>query len=273
MDRGANWGDYAQPERRNDLASGLSQFVSDLLRGNNVFNAPLGPAPDSYRDMEQYYANRDQPVPPAVQQEMPESKYRPLTLDDIGDKSEKEIALARNEIYARHGRTFNSPEFANHFNQKEWYRANPNFKESDLSAVEQRNILFLHSLELDYDMNGQRNAFKPEATVQANLPGSLIADSSHRQLTDEEIAALKPDQVRLAINEINARHGLDFKSKGWKDYFNQFSWYKARTDFSQKDLSWLEERNIEKLKISEYDRQIELQNQQRPNPYYGMRPN
>lgn len=50
-----------------------------------------------------------------------------------------EIALLRNEIYARHGYIFQTEEYRNYFNQKDWYYPNPNFSESDFNNIELQN--------------------------------------------------------------------------------------------------------------------------------------
>ena len=231
MDSGSNWRDLASAATEE-----LQQASSRLFSEWN----PAGPSGQ----------------PPAAQMVISDSSNRPITMDDLGDKGEQEIGIARNEIYARHGRSFSKPEYANHFNNQPWYQPNPNYRDSELSPVEQRNLLFLHTIEMDYDMNGQRNAFKTDASVQPNLPGSLIADSSHRKLEDDEINALSPQQLRQAINEINARNGYMFKNADWQNYFQQFPWYQAKANFSERDLSWLEERNVEKLKIRELDLQL-----------------
>ena len=52
---------------------------------------------------------------------IPFSNIRELTEDDILGLSLQEINYAKNEIYARAGRKFNSQELQNYFSTKSWY--------------------------------------------------------------------------------------------------------------------------------------------------------
>lgn len=186
---------------------------------------------------------------------LPESSTKPLTMKDLDNVPAEAVGYGRNEIYAKHGRPFSNPNYANYFAQQPWYQVNPNFQESDLSPLEKRNALFLHVTELTYDLDGQRAPFSPTSNVPPDLSGSLIPDSSARQLNPEEITNLSGQQLRLAQNEIYARHGYPFQSAAARNYFSQFSWYQANPNYSDRDLSWLEERNIEMMRLQEIDRQ------------------
>jgi RAB protein geranylgeranyltransferase component A len=54
--------------------------------------------------------------------------------------SEKDLSLARNEIYARHGASFSTAEIQKYFDKCAWYK-NKNILATDLkvSALELRN--------------------------------------------------------------------------------------------------------------------------------------
>lgn len=51
----------------------------------------------------------------------PESDSRYLTDDDLSGYSSDQLELAKNEIYARHGRKFVTPRITDYFNSKSWY--------------------------------------------------------------------------------------------------------------------------------------------------------
>lgn len=53
----------------------------------------------------------------------------------------------------------------------------------------------------------------------------IFADSDSRYLTEDEIYALSKEEMRLARNEIYARHGRIFEDEGLSEYFNAKSWY------------------------------------------------
>lgn len=185
-----------------------------------------------------------------------QSATKALSAEDVKGKSSEEIWLAKNEIYARHGRSFSNPDLAEHFSKQPWYKANPDYKDANLSPLEKRNAMYLHIVELDNDLNGQRARYKSESTVEKDLPDSVIADSSHRKLKVDEVMAMSPEQLRSAQNEIFARHGYEFRNADLKAHFEKMPWYKARPEFSEKDFSWLEQRNIQILNLVELDRKF-----------------
>lgn len=53
---------------------------------------------------------------------LPESNQRYLTEADLESLTHEECCLARNEIYARHGRIFTTEEIASYFEEKDWYQ-------------------------------------------------------------------------------------------------------------------------------------------------------
>lgn len=84
--------------------------------------------------------------------EMSNSKY--LTDTDVSSLSIKEINYAKNEIYARHGRRFQSKELQDYFDTKTWYIGKYSPEEFDnkysinvLSDVEKKNAEFLRNKE------------------------------------------------------------------------------------------------------------------------------
>ena len=63
-------------------------------------------------------------------------------MSDLEGLSEDDCRIARNEIYARHGRKFDDEELQNYFNSKDWYEGRidaSDFKESELSDIEMAN--------------------------------------------------------------------------------------------------------------------------------------
>lgn len=104
------------------------------------------------------------PVPtqaPVVVEEIkdyiiPDSGTRYLTNADLNNLSEWEIRVARNEIYARHGRIFKSEELASYFSAKSWYvpSISPDqFDDSYLNAIEIENLKFINNYEIAHNLN------------------------------------------------------------------------------------------------------------------------
>lgn len=82
---------------------------------------------------------------------IPESGTRLLKESDIKGMSRYDLALARNEIYARHGRKFQTAEYNTYFTSKSWYKINPNYNYSDddsnLNDIEIKNVQMILSAE------------------------------------------------------------------------------------------------------------------------------
>ena len=82
---------------------------------------------------------------------IPESSSRKLTRKDVKGKSARQLRIARNEIYARHGRLFVDQELQDYFDSKDWYFGYiepEDFVETEeLSKLERRNALFIRKFE------------------------------------------------------------------------------------------------------------------------------
>lgn len=88
---------------------------------------------------------------------LPDSGTRLLTDSDVEGLSLQQINYAKNEIYARHGRKFNSSELQEYFNSKSWYNGTidpDDFTDDMLSSIEQQNVQFLSAKEYEIDPNG-----------------------------------------------------------------------------------------------------------------------
>ena len=75
-----------------------------------------------------------------------------IAVSDIAGMSKEQCRLARNEIYARHGRLFDDPELQAYFNSCSWYSgyiSPSNFDESVLNAYEKANLEVIIAYEKD----------------------------------------------------------------------------------------------------------------------------
>ncbi len=77
----------------------------------------------------------------------PDSDRRFLAEADLKDMSVIELRIARNEIFARHGRFFKDQVLANYFSQFSWYQ--PSAVEVPLSNLETTNVATIQSMEHD----------------------------------------------------------------------------------------------------------------------------
>lgn len=74
-----------------------------------------------------------------------DSSERELEKDQVERLSANLLRVARNEIFARHGRVFQDQGLDRHFRSKKWYR--PGARETELSATEKENIALIAASE------------------------------------------------------------------------------------------------------------------------------
>lgn len=81
---------------------------------------------------------------------LPESNSRRMTDADLSQLTHEELCFARNEIYARHGRIFDTPQVANYFEGKSWYSGTipaSRFNEGVLTDTERANVDIIFAYE------------------------------------------------------------------------------------------------------------------------------
>ena len=85
------------------------------------------------------------PRAPPPRQVFPDSSLRRLAPREVAGLSPAQLRMARNEIFARHGRPFRDPQLRAHFERYPWYRPRPGA--IALNAVEQANLRLLQQAE------------------------------------------------------------------------------------------------------------------------------
>lgn len=76
--------------------------------------------------------------------------------------------------------------------------------------------------------------------------GYILKDSDSRVLTESDLSGLTAEQLRLARNEIYARHGRKFNDTTLQSYFDKCSWYHGTIEpdsFSEDLLNDFEKQN------------------------------
>lgn len=80
---------------------------------------------------------------------LPDSEEKSYTEEDLEEQqlSAEECRIARNEIYARHGRIFQDEELQKYFESMYWYELDEDFSEDELSDVERHNLEVITNYE------------------------------------------------------------------------------------------------------------------------------
>ena len=179
----------------------------------------------------------------------PDSDSRKLTKEEALCLSTRDAKLAKNEIYARRHRRFNDKAIQEYFNKKSWYSgtiAPSDFDEDIFNEYEKANVELLKKAE-----NGTLTASTSSGTSSAN-DDFVIPYSSEVELTAADLSGLSKSKLRIARNEIYARHHRKFDSADLQTYFNSKSWYSGTiesSDFVDSTyLSDIEKKNIDLIK-------------------------
>lgn len=149
---------------------------------------------------------------------LPLSNTIPVKEEELLNFSDNELSIARNEIYARHGRQFDSIYLQNYFETCSWYEGTVPAKEFDeavLSQIERDNLQTLKKAEEAYqrehpypkeyalsdkvkeDLDGDgteeeiRYSLK-EVGEQGEYSGRLIIDGQEYKLEDYNITLENP---------------------------------------------------------------------------------
>ncbi|AIW86360.1 zinc-ribbon domain protein [Bacillus mycoides] len=80
--------------------------------------------------------------------------------------------------------------------------------------------------------------------------GFIFPDSDIRKLTSADLTYLTKEQLKIARNEIYARHGHMFQTKDMQAYFSKQSWYRENPYFTGV-LTTIEAYNVELIKSRE----------------------
>lgn len=75
------------------------------------------------------------------------SNVRAVTTTDLENLTPWELKVARNEIYARHGRPFVHQDLTCYFAQQAWYQLDQDYQKGSLSELETSNAVFILNYE------------------------------------------------------------------------------------------------------------------------------
>lgn len=98
---------------------------------------------DSYSDIENQDKDSYYTSDASSEYIIPFSDSEYISYSDLSGLTQAEVTLARNEIYARHGRKFDTDSIREYFESKSWYypQYNPDdFSESVFNQYEKENI-------------------------------------------------------------------------------------------------------------------------------------
>jgi hypothetical protein len=135
-----------------------------------------------------------------------------------------ELRIVRNEVYARHGRRFETPWLRDYFKYQTWYKPRREFTIAELSENEKNNVKLIQAVE----------ARRHE-------------ELSTKDMSERDLAGLFPEIARRLRNEIFARHGRVFKDPHLQSYFASQEWYRPNPRFNETMLTSIEKANVKTI--------------------------
>jgi hypothetical protein len=153
---------------------------------------------------------------------------RPAELQGQGVQ---DLMLIRGVLCGKRGRVFRNPAIQEVLNSLSWYKGDPEYSPSRLTATEVKNLDLLRS---------------KEASLR---PAPVLGDLrwwTNRRITQESVADASADELRLMRAEILAAHGAEFKAEpDIRAYMNERYWY--RPSPTTTPLTKTEEENVRSL--------------------------
>ena len=142
------------------------------------------------------------------------------------------------EIEAIHGKRFDDePWLQKYFEERYWYKPNPNYSQTILNQFERKNL---------EKLNAKRSEDRNVAVSVGDMDKFQTV-----ALTEELLKNLTMNDLRMIRNEFWARRGRRFSTPGFKQMFEWRDWYKPLKDQSKVKLNRIEEENVKLIEREE----------------------
>lgn len=122
--------------------------------------------------------------------------------------------------------------------------------EDEFLTTEELTYLHIPPTALEKAKTSTDDDISVDEKLETSEGQFLIPDSHIRELTQEDIRAFSLEEIKLAKNEIFARHGYIFNTESIQQYFDSKSWYEKDLDYKG-ELSEVEAFNVNLLEDNE----------------------
>lgn len=157
-----------------------------------------------------------------------------ITDENLREYTGAELTILIAEIEAIHGKTFPTEEWLQkYFDDRYWYKANPEYSGTVLTETERKNI---------EKLIGEKDKGRHTAISIGDMENFQNA-----LLTEDKLAGLSILELRILREEFWARHGKKFDAPGISQYFEWQDWYKPAKNQATVKLNKIEQQNVELL--------------------------
>jgi len=141
------------------------------------------------------------------------------SIDDLSRMNKKELRIARNTVFAKHGREFKSPDLKQYFNSRVWYTVNPSYTDAMLTNNDEALISAIkvwESSESKYVgeyKGGKRNGQGTQTDLTALLFQLIDIKEVRNVLENDEWATnsinKQEDEYGTSFNEFKLSKYID----------------------------------------------------------------
>ncbi|MCA1639988.1 MAG: YARHG domain-containing protein, partial [Acidobacteria bacterium] len=137
---------------------------------------------------------------------------REIPEDKLYSESPADWRIMIAEVEAIHGKRFDDePWLQKYFEERYWYKPNPNYNQTILTEIERKNL---------EKINAKRNEDRNVALSVGDMD-----KFQNVLLTEDLLKNLSLNDLRLIRNEFWARRGRRFSTPGFKAVFEWRDWY------------------------------------------------
>lgn len=162
------------------------------------------------------------------------------------------------EFEAIHGKTFSDQEWLQkYFDERYWYKRNPNYSPTMLSAIERKNL--------------EKFITKRNEDRKVEISFGDMDKFQNVLLKEDQLKGVGFNELRLMQNEFFARRGKRFTIAAYKQAFEWQPWYKPLKDQKKVKLNATEEANVKLLQAYEAKMREKITTEVLPEDFfYGM---
>lgn len=128
-----------------------------------------------------------------------------LAEKDLAELGMAELRVLRNAVFARHGRTFESPGLQRYFSSRHWYKINADYSDDLLTDADRANLAVLESVERQAKLAQATTAhassrlndqFTPENTRDDRLESAWVEGANGPGLGEWIAFTFKPQTIQ-----------------------------------------------------------------------------
>lgn len=185
-------------------------------------------------------------------------KDKEIPEDKIYTNSAADWSVLIAEFEAIHGKTFPDQEWLQkYFDERYWYKRNPNYTPTMLSANERKNL--------------EKFIAKRNEDRKVEISFGDMDKFQNVLLKEEQLKGVGFNDLRLMQNEFFARRGKKFTIAAYKQAFEWQPWYKPLKDQKKVKLNATEEANVKLLQAYEAKMREKITTEVLPEEFfYGM---